>query len=172
MPEPLAPFATTLKLTNDVVGTMERAAGAARDEILRLRRQLEEYQRAHTLADPRELDKLRTRIIDLYEARDAAIDKARAALAGLKEFVEREEKEERALIAANVDPSKVRLAIAPKGGLSLYGFGKYPVTLYKTQWMKLLANKQRILDFLGRNASRLKDPPPPRGQGPNRRVER
>jgi len=33
---------------------------------------------------------------------------------------------------------QLRLKVSEKGGLSLYGLGRFPVTLYKEQWVRLL----------------------------------
>lgn len=38
--------------------------------------------------------------------------------------------------------------VTEKGGVSFYGVGRYPVTLYKEQWLKLLANTDMISNFL------------------------
>lgn len=38
--------------------------------------------------------------------------------------------------------------ITEKGGLSIYGLGRFPVTLYKEQWLKLLSFAQEIQDFI------------------------
>jgi hypothetical protein len=43
-----------------------------------------------------------------------------------------------------------------KGGLSLYGMGRFPVTLYKEQWLRILANAPEIEAFIRENDSKLK----------------
>ena len=48
------------------------------------------------------------------------------------------------------------LKVSEKGALSLYGVGRFPVTLYKEQWMKVLGMKDEIERFLQANASSLK----------------
>lgn len=48
------------------------------------------------------------------------------------------------------------MKIGEKGGLSVYGLGRFPVTLYKEQWIKLLAMKEDILAFIDANAEKLK----------------
>jgi hypothetical protein len=50
----------------------------------------------------------------------------------------------------------ITFKIGEKGGLSVYGLGRFPVTLYKEQWIKLLAAADAIKDFLAKNADRLK----------------
>ena len=45
-------------------------------------------------------------------------------------------------------PKKVSLSIGEKGGLCVSGINKFPVTLYKDQWKKLLQNSSKILNFI------------------------
>lgn len=48
------------------------------------------------------------------------------------------------------------LKVSEKGGLSVYGLGRFPVTLYKEQWNKLLDMADEIRAFLKANDARLK----------------
>jgi hypothetical protein len=48
------------------------------------------------------------------------------------------------------------LKVSEKGALSVYGLGRFPVTLYKEQWQKLLAMTDEIRAFLKENDARLK----------------
>jgi hypothetical protein len=48
------------------------------------------------------------------------------------------------------------LKISEKGGVSVYGLGRFPVTLYKEQWKKLLAMGDEILNFIQTNDAQLK----------------
>ena len=48
------------------------------------------------------------------------------------------------------------LKVSEKGGLSVYGLGRFPVTLYKEQWVKLLGFASEIENFLKENESQLK----------------
>jgi len=48
------------------------------------------------------------------------------------------------------------LKVSEKGALSVYGLGRFPVTLYKEQWQKLLAMADDIRAFLKENDERLK----------------
>jgi hypothetical protein len=48
------------------------------------------------------------------------------------------------------------LKVSEKGALSVYGLGRFPVTLYKEQWQKLLAMTDEIRAFLEENDARLK----------------
>jgi hypothetical protein len=49
--------------------------------------------------------------------------------------------------------------VSEKGGLSVYGLGRFPVTLYKEQWTKLLAMSDDIQAFIKAHASELKTKP-------------
>jgi hypothetical protein len=48
------------------------------------------------------------------------------------------------------------LKVSEKGGVSVYGLGRFPVTLYKEQWLKLLEMADDIRRFIDENAARLK----------------
>ena len=48
------------------------------------------------------------------------------------------------------------LKVSEKGGLSVYGLGRFPVTLYKEQWVKLLGFAGDIESFIKENDSQLK----------------
>ena len=48
------------------------------------------------------------------------------------------------------------MKISEKGGLSIYGLGRFPVTLYKEQWVKLLGMADDIRAFIAANESSLK----------------
>ena len=50
----------------------------------------------------------------------------------------------------------VSLKVSEKGGVSVYGLGRFPVTLYKEQWTKLLDMSDEIRTFIKENDSRLK----------------
>ena len=53
-------------------------------------------------------------------------------------------------------PGELRLKVSEKGGLSIYGLGRFPVTLYKEQWTRLLDYADEIRDFLKANDQQLK----------------
>jgi hypothetical protein len=46
--------------------------------------------------------------------------------------------------------------IGEKGGVSVYGLGRFPVTLYYEQWIKLMDAMGKLREFLEENKSRLK----------------
>ena len=48
------------------------------------------------------------------------------------------------------------MKIGEKGGLSVYGLGRFPVTLYKEQWIRLLAMTDEIRAFIEANGDKLK----------------
>jgi hypothetical protein len=48
------------------------------------------------------------------------------------------------------------LRVSEKGGVSVYGLGRFPVTLYKEQWEKLLGMSEEIKSFIQANESQLK----------------
>jgi len=50
----------------------------------------------------------------------------------------------------------VSLKVSEKGGLSVYGLGRFPITLYKEQWTKLLDLSEEIRAFLKTHDSELK----------------
>ena len=50
----------------------------------------------------------------------------------------------------------VTLKVSEKGGVSVYGLGRFPVTLYKEQWTRLLAMADDIRAFIKENEGRLK----------------
>ena len=52
--------------------------------------------------------------------------------------------------------SSLRLKVSEKGALSVYGMGRFPVTLYKEQWLKLLGVSDEIRAFIAANDAQLK----------------
>ncbi len=53
-------------------------------------------------------------------------------------------------------PRGTSLKVSEKGGVSVYGLGRFPVTLYKEQWAKLLDMADEIRAFIKDNESKLK----------------
>ena len=51
---------------------------------------------------------------------------------------------------------EVTMRVSEKGGVSVYGLGRFPVTLYQEQWEKLLAHADEIRAFITQNRDRLK----------------
>lgn len=52
--------------------------------------------------------------------------------------------------------NQLTLKVSEKGALSIYGFGRFPVTLYREQWEKLFAMSKTVLDFIAANSASLK----------------
>lgn len=50
----------------------------------------------------------------------------------------------------------ISMKVSEKGGLSVYGLGRFPVTLYKEQWTRLLDLADDIRAFLKQNDAQLK----------------
>ena len=50
----------------------------------------------------------------------------------------------------------VTLRVSEKGGVSVYGLGRFPVTLYREQWEKLLAMMDDIRAFITEHGAELK----------------
>ncbi len=64
--------------------------------------------------------------------------------------------ENEALKAKLNKPRTLTLKVSEKGAVSVYGMGKFPVTLYFEQWIKLLDMAEQIRDFIQANKSKLK----------------
>ncbi len=54
---------------------------------------------------------------------------------------------------------RASLKVSEKGGVSVYGLGRFPVTLYKEQWAKLLGMADDIRAFIAEHESELKTKP-------------
>ena len=72
----------------------------------------------------------------------------------MKAELERLKAENEALKSRGNKP--ISLKISEKGGVSVYGLGRFPVTLYKEQWLKLLDRADEIRAFLKENDAKLK----------------
>ena len=68
--------------------------------------------------------------------------------------LERLRRENEALKARATRATSIR--VSEKGGVSVYGLGRFPVTLYKEQWLKLLAMADEIQRFIAEHESELK----------------
>jgi hypothetical protein len=51
----------------------------------------------------------------------------------------------------------ISLKVSQKGAVSLYGMGRFPVTLYKEQWLKILDMADVIRTFIADNSAQLKE---------------
>jgi hypothetical protein len=72
----------------------------------------------------------------------------------LKGELERLRKENEALKKGA--SSSVRMKVSEKGALSIYGMGRFPVTLYEEQWLKLLDMSGDIRSFIAAHEAELK----------------
>jgi hypothetical protein len=72
----------------------------------------------------------------------------------LKDELERLRRENEALKKGA--SSNVRMKVSEKGAVSIYGMGRFPVTLYKEQWLKLLDMSDEIRAFIAANEAQLK----------------
>ena len=50
----------------------------------------------------------------------------------------------------------IRMKVSEKGAVSIYGMGRFPVTLYKEQWLRLLDMADEIRAFIKENDAKLK----------------
>ena len=53
-------------------------------------------------------------------------------------------------------PGGLQFKVGEKGGVSVYGLGRFPVTLYYEQWVRLLNSAEELRAFLEENKNRLK----------------
>jgi hypothetical protein len=73
----------------------------------------------------------------------------------LREELERLRHENEKLKAGRA-VGNISMRVSEKGGVSIYGLGRFPVTLYQEQWEKLLAHTDDIRQFIAENRERLK----------------
>jgi hypothetical protein len=83
----------------------------------------------------------------------AELDRLRAENEALKEIVKLRSENEGLRKAATTGTS---LRVSDKGGVSVYGLGRFPVTLYKEQWLRLLSLADDIRGFIKENEDKLK----------------
>jgi hypothetical protein len=74
----------------------------------------------------------------------------------LKAELERLRAENESLKNKKTQRGTLSMKVSEKGALSVYGMGRFPVTLYKEQWTKLLGIAEEIKAFIKENDSRLK----------------
>lgn len=77
--------------------------------------------------------------VDVLAEKDAEIAKLKAQLAA----------------KAAAGPG-ISMKVSEKGAVSIYGLGRFPVTLYGEQWKSLLGKAEDILAFIDENAESLK----------------
>ncbi len=74
----------------------------------------------------------------------------------MKAELERLRAENEALKNKKSSAGSLSMKVSEKGALSIYGMGRFPVTLYKEQWIKLLSIAEDIKKFIADNNDRLK----------------
>ncbi len=73
----------------------------------------------------------------------------------LKKEIEKLKAENKKL-KANKSSKGIFFKVSQKGAISAYGLGRFPVTLYKEQWEKLLDKKSELIEFISENEDHLK----------------
>jgi hypothetical protein len=74
----------------------------------------------------------------------------------VKAEIERLRAENESLKIKKSTNGSLSMKVSEKGALSIYGMGRFPVTLYKEQWLKLLGIADQIKKYIEENNSRLK----------------
>ena len=72
----------------------------------------------------------------------------------LKSEIERLRAENEALRQSSTKGLSLR--VSEKGAVSVYGLGRFPVTLYKEQWLRVLDMSDDIREFIRQNDTQLK----------------
>ena len=63
---------------------------------------------------------------------------------------------ENAALKKGASAAGTRMKVSDKGAVSVYGMGRFPVTLYKEQWLRLLDMADEIRAFIAANEAKLK----------------
>ena len=58
--------------------------------------------------------------------------------------------------ASSKKSGRIEFKVSEKGGVSVYGLGRFPVTLYYEQWIRLLGASDSLRNFLEENKAKLK----------------
>ena len=74
----------------------------------------------------------------------------------VREELERLRAENEALRKSQEAPHGLSFRVSEKGAVSVYGLGRFPVTLYQEQWDRLLAGIDDLRRFIESNRHRLK----------------
>jgi hypothetical protein len=94
-----------------------------------------------TGSNPNNFEEAKTGGIEMNEAEmKAELERLRAENAQLK----------------TKEKGGISLKVSDKGAVSLYGMGRFPVTLYKEQWLRVLASAPQIEAFIRENEAKLK----------------
>ena len=74
----------------------------------------------------------------------------------MKAEIERLKAENEELKNKKASRGTLSMKVSEKGALSVYGMGRFPVTLYKEQWLKLLSITEELKKFISDNDAQLK----------------
>ena len=69
--------------------------------------------------------------------------------------IERLKRENEKLKATQASNQELRFKVSPKGAVSVYGMGRFPVTLYKEQWLRLFERIDDLKTFIEQNNAQL-----------------
>lgn len=58
--------------------------------------------------------------------------------------------------AQKVKTGELSFKVSEKGAVSVYGLGRFPVTLYQEQWARLLGVAEDLKKFIAENSAKLK----------------
>lgn len=75
--------------------------------------------------------------------------------AAMSAELEKLKNENAALKAAAAKKNTISFKVSEKGALSVYGLGRFPVTLYKEQWERLIASLDQMKAFITLNSDKL-----------------
>lgn len=88
-------------------------------------------------------------------APDASLTRAKAENATLLKRIQRAEMERDEAKAKAKGTNRITLKVSQKGALSVYGLQRWPVTLYREQWLRLLEKADDIRQFIVDNDAGL-----------------
>lgn len=94
--------------------------------------------------------------VERLKAENAALASMDDRDAALLAEIERLKADNNRLRTLKASAQVITPKVSEKGAVSVYGLGKWPVTLYKSQWLRLLANADKIRAFIDANDSQLK----------------
>ena len=106
-----------------------------------------------------QLKNVDTQVAVIAAANPQKINGAVNPLAEMQAELARLKAENDGLRNAKASSSTLSLKVSEKGAVSVYGMGRFPVTLYREQWEKLFAQAPKIRDFIQDNAASLSTKP-------------